>query len=57
MIHSRFQVIASWPSSNAPDIQDGLATSRLVGPKMVRTACCRISETPHVASSVSSGRP
>ncbi len=24
---------------------------------MVRTACCRISEMPQVASSVSSGRP
>jgi hypothetical protein len=35
----------------------GLPTSRLVGPKMVRTACCRISDTPQVASRVSSGRP
>ena len=34
MIHSRFQVIVSSPSSNAPDIQDGLPTSRLVGPKI-----------------------
>ena len=57
MIHRRFQVIESWPISKEPDIQDGLPTSRLVGPKMVRTACCRISDTPQVASSVSSGRP
>jgi hypothetical protein len=56
-IQSRFQVIESWPISNEPDIQDGLPTSRLVGPKMVRTACCRISDMPQVASSVSSGRP
>ena len=56
-IHSRFQVTDNWPRSNEPDIQDGLPTSRLVGPKIVRTACCRISETPQVASSVSSGRP
>ncbi len=58
MIQTRLQVMVSWPiSKRAPDIQDGLPTSRLVGPKMVRTACCRISETPQVASSVSSGRP
>jgi hypothetical protein len=36
---------------------EGLPTSRLVGPKIERTACCRISDTPQVASSVSSGRP
>ncbi|OWK24413.1 hypothetical protein AJ87_22220 [Rhizobium yanglingense] len=57
MIHIRFQVIDSPPSSKAPDIQLGLRTSRLVGPKIVRTACCRMRDTPHVASSVSSGRP
>ena len=31
-------------------------TGLLVGPKAVRTACCRISDRPQVASSVSSGR-
>ena len=56
-IHSRFQVIAICPRSNEPDIQDGLPTSRLVGPKIERTPCCSTSDTPHVASSVSSGRP
>src|SRR3972149_4962162 len=45
------------PKSKAPLIQDGLPTSLLVGPKMVRTTCCRISDRPQVASSVSSGRP
>ena len=35
----------------------GAETGRLSGPKAVRTACCRISDTPQVASSVSSGRP
>ena len=45
------------PISNAPDIQAGLSTTLLVGPKIVRTACCRISDRPQVASSVSSGRP
>ena len=49
--------MVSWPSWKAPDIQDGLPTSRLVGPKIVRTACCRTSDRPQVASSVSSGRP
>ena len=57
MIHMRFQVMDRPPSSKAPDIQLGLPTSRLVGPKIVRIACCRISEMPQVASSVSSGRP
>ena len=45
------------PSSTEPLIQDGVETSRLLGPKMLRTSCCRISETPQVASRVSSGRP
>ncbi|MCY1313657.1 hypothetical protein D9M68_440780 [compost metagenome] len=57
IIHSRFQVIVSPPSSKAPDIHEGLPTSRLVGPKIERTACCRISDMPQVASKVSSGRP
>ncbi|MNL73121.1 hypothetical protein D3C87_1985350 [compost metagenome] len=56
-IHMRFQVIVRPPSGNDPDIHEGLPTSWLVGPKMVRIACCRISEMPQVASSVSSGRP
>ena len=38
-------------------MNDGLPTSRLFGPNVVRTACCKISESPQVASSVSSGRP
>ena len=38
-------------------IQEGVPTSLLVGPKAVRTACCRTSERPQVARSVSSGRP
>ncbi|MNU56981.1 hypothetical protein D3C71_460890 [compost metagenome] len=45
------------PSGKEPDIHDGLPTSWLVGPKIVRIACCRMSDTPQVASSVSSGRP
>ena len=32
----RFQVIVRPPSANEPDIQDGIADFRLVGPKMVR---------------------
>ncbi len=32
-------------------------TSRLVGPKIVRTPCCSARLTPKVASSVSRGRP
>ena len=43
--------------SKAPLMKDGLPTSRLFGPKIVRTACCRSSDRPQVASSVSSGRP
>ena len=57
MIHMRLLVIVRLPKLKAPDIHDGLPTSRLFGPKMVRTVCCRMSETPQVASSVSSGRP
>ena len=57
MMQNRFQVIVISPSWKAPDIQEGLPTSRLVGPKIVRTACCRIRLTPQVASNVSSGRP
>ena len=56
-IQSRFSVTSIWPTSIEPDIQDGLPTSRLLGPKMVRTACWRIRLTPHVASRVSRGRP
>ena len=47
----------SWPSSKAPEAQEGFSTSRLEGPKIMRTLCCRMSETPQVASSVSSGLP
>ena len=57
MIHSRFQVMVSPPSWKAPDMKFGAPTSRLVGPKAVRTACCRIRLMPQVASRVSSGRP
>jgi ABC-type Na+ efflux pump permease subunit len=56
-IHSRFQVIARPPRSNCPVIQVGISTGRLLAPKIERTACCRISDRPQVASSVSSGRP
>jgi hypothetical protein len=49
--------MVSPPICVAPDIQLGVSTSRLFGPKIVRTACWRISDRPHVASSVSSGRP
>ena len=57
MMTKRFQVTSISPSWNEPDIHDGLPTSRLVGPKIERTVCCRIRLTPQVASSVSSGRP
>ena len=57
MIASRLAVIESPATSKEPDIHDGVPTAWLVGPKMVRTACCRISDMPQVASSVSSGRP
>ena len=57
MIHSRLVVISRPPSWNAPDMKAGALTWRLLAPNRVRTACCRISETPQVASSVSSGRP
>ena len=50
-------VMVICPTSKAPLIHDGLPTSRLLGPNVVRTACCRISDRPQVASSVSSGRP
>ena len=57
MIHSRLYVTVIRPRSNDPLIHEGLPTSLLVGPKTVRTPCCRISDSPQVASSVSSGRP
>jgi hypothetical protein len=57
IIHSRLYVTVMWPTSNAPLIHEGAPTSRLVGPNAVRTACCRISERPQVASKVSRGRP
>ena len=57
MIQSRLYVTVIPPSSKAPLIQDGLPTSLLVGPKIVRTTCCRMSDRPHVASNVSRGRP
>ena len=56
MIHSRLVVISRPPTWNAPDMNGGLLTSRLLAPNRLRTACCRMSETPQVASSVSSGR-
>ena len=55
-IHSRLAVMFNSPTLKLPDIQPGLATSRFVGPKITRTPCCRINETPQVASNVSSGR-
>ena len=55
MIHSRPLVISRPPRRNDPAMKDGAPTSWLLAPKVVRTACCRISEMPQVASSVSSG--
>ena len=43
--------------SMTPVIQRGVSTLRLSGEKILRTACCKISEIPNVANSVSSGRP
>ena len=58
MITSRLSVMVKPPpSSTEPLIQEGVETSRLLGPKILRTSCCRISEMPQVASRVSSGRP
>ncbi len=57
MIQTRLQVSATPRISTEPDMKDGFITSRFVGPKSERTACCRISDTPQVASRVSSGRP
>ena len=57
MIHSRPVVICRPPTLIEPDMKAGALTWRLLAPKIVRTACCRISETPQVASRVSSGRP
>ena len=57
MIHMRPEPIDRPPSWNEPDMNAGAVTSRLLAPKIVRTNCCRISDTPQVASSVSSGRP
>ena len=56
MIQSRLVVIDRPPSSNAPDMNGGLLTWRLLAPNRLRTNCCRMSDTPQVASSVSSGR-
>src|ERR687887_388461 len=42
----RFQVIERPPIVKAPDMKLGAPTSRLVGPKIVRTACCRIRLMP-----------
>ena len=44
-------------NSVEPLIHVGAMTIWLVGPKIERTVCCRISEMPQVASRVSSGRP
>ena len=57
MIQSRPDVIERPPTSTAPDMKSGAVTCLLLAPKIERTACCNISETPHVASRVSSGRP
>ncbi len=57
MIQKRLSVMARPPNSTTPDMKLGVPTSRLLGPKVVRTACCRIRLMPQVASSVSSGRP
>mgnify|MGYP003715425221 CR=1 FL=1 len=38
-------------------IEDHFLVWRFVGPKIVRTACCRTRLTPQVASRGSSGRP
>ena len=56
-IHMRPEVISRPPMWNDPAMKAGAETGRLSGPKAVRTACCRISDTPQVASRVSSGRP
>ena len=57
MIQRRLVVICRPAQSNAPDMKAGCQTWRLLAPNRLRTACCRISDTPQVASSVSSGRP
>ena len=57
MIHMRPEVMAMAPKSKEPDMKVGAPTSRLLAPKMERTACCSMRERPKVASSVSSGRP
>ena len=56
-IHRRPLVISSPPRWNEPVMKAGAETGRLSGPKAVRTACCSTSDTPQVASRVSSGRP
>ena len=53
----RFHVSVTPATPIEPCSQSGVETSRFVGPKAVRTACCRMRLTPQVASSVSSGRP
>ena len=50
MIQSRFTVSVRPPSATEPLIHAGELTSWLVGPKMLRTACCRIRLSPQVAS-------
>ena len=40
-----------------PDIHTGFSTCTFCAPKIIRVACMRIRLIPHVASSVSSGRP
>ena len=44
-------------SSMPPDIHAGFSTCTFCAPKIVRTAWIRMRLMPHVASSVSSGRP
>ena len=43
--------------STPPDIHAGFSTCTFCAPKIVRTAWIRMRLRPHVASSVSSGRP
>jgi len=58
MMYSRFQVTKKPPVTlNPPVIHDGLATSLLGAPKIVRTSCWRMRLMPQVDSRVSSGRP
>ena len=55
---TRFQVrLKTGLMEREPLIHSGVATERLSGEKMERTACWRMRLTPKVAKSVSRGRP